>query len=96
MAPDRETHLRQLYESLIQLTAGQIGWVQTVVEQFQKPANFLAKIRLGVRAIEVETGHIAPEVTKLNSGLGAVRNGMRDIDANLGAVIAGVSKQGTR
>jgi hypothetical protein len=62
--------------------------------RFHKPANYLAKVRMGVRAIEVETGHIAPEVTKLNSGLGAVRDGMRAIDANLGAVMAGVSKQG--
>jgi restriction endonuclease SmaI-like protein len=40
MLPDRERHLRQLYESLSALTDGQIGWVQTVVEQFQKPASF--------------------------------------------------------
>jgi Type II site-specific deoxyribonuclease len=40
MTPDRETHLRQLYESLRELTDGQIGWVQTVVEQFHKPASF--------------------------------------------------------
>ena len=75
----------------IMRTLEEIGGPAT---RFHKPANYLAKIRMGVRAIEVETGHIAPEVTRLNSGLGAVRNGMRDIDANLGAVIAGVSKQG--
>jgi len=40
MTPEREIHLRNLYESLRDLTEGQIGWVQTVVEQFHKPASF--------------------------------------------------------
>lgn len=40
MTPERESHLRHLYESLRGLTDGQLGWVQTVVEQFQKPASF--------------------------------------------------------
>jgi Type II site-specific deoxyribonuclease len=40
MLPDRERHLRQLYEVVSTLTDGQIGWIETVVEQFQKPANF--------------------------------------------------------
>jgi len=61
--------------------------------RFRQPANFLAKIRLGVRAIEVETGGLVPQVTKLNAGLTAIRDGLRAIDANLGGVIAGVSKQ---
>ena len=38
--------------------------------------SFLAKIRLGLRAIEVETGHIPRQVTKLNVGLSAVRDGL--------------------
>jgi hypothetical protein len=40
MSPDREVHLRRLYESLTQLTNGQIGWVEAVVEQFRKPFSF--------------------------------------------------------
>jgi hypothetical protein len=40
MTPERETHLRHLYESLRDLTDGQIGWIETVVEQFHKPASF--------------------------------------------------------
>jgi Type II site-specific deoxyribonuclease len=40
MLPDREAHLRRLYESLKNLTDGQLGWVHTVVEQFRKPASF--------------------------------------------------------
>jgi len=61
--------------------------------RFRRPANFLANIRLGVRAIEVETGGIAPQATKLNGGLAAIRDGLRAIDANLGGTIDGVSKQ---
>jgi hypothetical protein len=42
MTPERETHLRHLYESLRDLTDGQIGWLETVVEQFHKPPQFPA------------------------------------------------------
>ena len=61
--------------------------------RFRRPSNFLAKIRLGVRAIEMETGGLVPQVTKLNAGLTAIRDGLRAIDSNLGGVIDGVSKQ---
>ena len=40
MTPERETHLRNLYTSLRDLTDGQIGWIETVVEQFHKPSSF--------------------------------------------------------
>ena len=56
-------------------------------------ASYLSKIRMGVRAIEVETGLIAPQVTKLNETLTQVRDGLVVVDANLGGVIAAVSKQ---
>lgn len=58
-----------------------------------KPTSYLAKIRMGVRAIEVETGHLPVEVTQLNEGLTQVRDGLRQIDANLGALISAVSSQ---
>ncbi len=57
------------------------------------PSSYLSKIRLGVRAIEVQTGALAPYVTTLNAGLSAVRDGLKAIDANLGGVIAAVSRQ---
>ncbi len=57
-------------------------------------ASFLSKIRLGVRAIEVQTGGLAPQVIQLNAGLTAVRDGMVAIDGNLDGVIANVSAQG--
>ena len=58
------------------------------------PASFLSKIRLGVRAIEVQTGGLAPAVIQLNGGLSAVRDGLVAIDNNLDGVIANVSAQG--
>ncbi len=58
------------------------------------PSSFLSKIRLGVRAIEVQTGGLAPEVIKLNGGLSAVRDGLGVIDSNLDGVITAVSAQG--
>lgn len=57
-------------------------------------ASFLAKIRMGVRAIESETGMIAPQVTRLNDTLTKVRDGLIVVDNNLGGVIAAVSRQG--
>lgn len=60
------------------------------------PASFLSKIRMGVRAIESETGMIAPQVTQLNTTLTKVRDGLIVVDGNLGGVIAAVSQQGAR
>lgn len=68
----------------------QIGGPAT---RFFKPTNYLSKIRLGLRAIEVHTGHIAPQVTTLNGQLTSIRDGLRAIDTSLGGVIAGVQKQ---
>ena len=56
-------------------------------------ASLLSKIRMGVRAIEVQTGYIAPQVTKLNGTLTSVRDGLGAIDSNLAGVIANVSRQ---
>ena len=64
--------------------------------RFAAPANYLSKIRLGVRAIEWQTEALAPYVTRLNGGLGAIRDGLKVIDANLAGMIAAVSRQATR
>ena len=56
-------------------------------------ASYLSKIRMGVRAIETETGMIAPQVTQLNATLTQVRDGLVVVNGNLGGVIAAVSKQ---
>lgn len=58
--------------------------------------SFLAKIRMGLRAIEIETGHIPREVTKLNAGLAAVRDGLGVVDGNFARLAAAVVKQEAR
>lgn len=56
-------------------------------------ASYLSKIRMGVRAIEVQTGAIPKEVTKLNITLTSIRDGLVVVDSNLAGVIAAVSRQ---
>ena len=58
--------------------------------------SFLAKIRLGLRAIEIETGHIPGEVPKLNEGLGQIANGLDIVDRNLGQLAVALQRQETR
>ena len=58
------------------------------------PTSLLAKIRLGVRAIEQETGALAPEVTQLNEGLTAIAGGLRAVDDQLAGTVAAAAKQG--
>ncbi len=53
----------------------------------------MAKIRVGLRAIEIETGNIPTEVTRLNGGLAAIRDGLGAVDANLGRLAAGLQRQ---
>lgn len=60
------------------------------------PTSLLAKIRLGVRAIEQETGALAPEVTHLNEGLTTLAVGLRAVDDHLAGTVAAVVKQGGR
>jgi hypothetical protein len=61
--------------------------------RFVPPVNYLSKIRFGVRAIEKQTEALAPQVTRLNSRLGAIRDGLKATDDNLAAVIAAVARQ---
>lgn len=56
-------------------------------------ASYLSRIRMGVRAIEVHAGSIAPRVTTLNTGLAAVRDGLQQVDRDLAGVIDAVSGQ---
>jgi hypothetical protein len=79
-----------LFLRAIDRTLEEIGGPAT---RFVRPVNYLAKIRLGLRAIERQTDALAPHVTRVNGGLGAIRDGLRAIDANLGGVIAAVSRQ---
>lgn len=64
--------------------------------RFFRPVNYLSKIRLGLRAIEVETSHLPPLATELNTTLTSIRDGLRAIDAGLGQVIVNVQRQEER
>ncbi len=56
------------------------------------PTSWLAKLRLGLRAIESETAQIEPQVTTLNSGLGAVDGGLRQVVGDLNASVSALRK----
>jgi hypothetical protein len=75
---------------------GELETIGGPATRFVAPANYLAKIRLGVRAIERQTDALAPQVGRLNAGLTAVRDGLRAIDGNLARLIASVSRQDRR
>jgi len=79
-----------LYLRAISRELEEIGGPAT---RFYKPVNYLSKIRLGLRAIEIETGHLVPQVTTLNTALTSIREGLKAIDANLTGVIAAVQHQ---
>jgi hypothetical protein len=79
-----------LFLRAIDRTLEEIGGPAT---RFVTPMNYLAKIRLGLRAIERQTDALAPYVTKLSAGLSAIRDGLKAIDGNLAGLIAAVSRQ---
>lgn len=56
--------------------------------------SYLAKLRLGLRAIETETGHLPIEVTKLNGTLTNTAGGLKVVDEHLVGTIDAVVKQG--
>jgi hypothetical protein len=57
------------------------------------PTSLLAKIRLGVRAIEQETAALAPEATRLNGGLASIATGLRAVDDHLAGTVAAALRQ---
>jgi hypothetical protein len=57
------------------------------------PISWLAKIRFGLRAIETETGQLAPLVTNLNTGLAVLDGGLRQVERDLGAAVANLRRQ---
>ena len=59
-----------------------------------KPTSYLAKLRMGLRAIEKETSHLAPQVTQVNAGLTQIAGGLASVDKHLVGTIAAVVKQG--
>ncbi|HIC39882.1 MAG TPA: hypothetical protein EYO74_00540 [Piscirickettsiaceae bacterium] len=51
------------------------------------PTSYLAKLRLGLRAIEMETGHLTPQVVRANENLTKIAGGLGAVDDNLVGVI---------
>ena len=50
------------------------------------PDSYLAKLSFGLRAIEKETSHLAPQVTQLNQGLEALASELSTSDEHLESV----------
>lgn len=80
----------------VRAIVGELEGIGGPATRFIRPVNYLSKIRLGLRAIEVETGHIVPQVTQLNQTLTSIRDGLRAIDGSLGGVITNVQRQDQR
>lgn len=57
------------------------------------PTSYLARLRLGLRAIETETGHLPPQVTQLNERLSAVAEALQAVDQHLVTTIDAVQRQ---
>ncbi len=55
--------------------------------------SYLAKLRLGLRAIERETSHLPAAVPRINDGLGALAGGLTAVDATLGRAYASLEAQ---
>ena len=69
--------------------------ISTVLESIGgRPTSYLAKLRMGLRAIEKETSHLAPQVTKVNAGLTQIAGGLVSVDKHLVGTIAAVTRQG--
>jgi hypothetical protein len=60
---------------------------------YSSRASYLSKIAFGVRAIEQQTGHLAPEVIRLNESLTKAAGGLRSIDGHLVRTIEAVVRQ---
>ena len=55
--------------------------------------SFLGKLRMGLRAIETETGHLPVQVTKLNTTLTNIGAGLKVVNTNLEGTIQHALKQ---
>lgn len=55
--------------------------------------SYLAKLRLGLRAIEVETGHLPTQATQLNDTLQAIAGGLQTVDQGLVATATAATRQ---
>jgi hypothetical protein len=60
---------------------------------YSSRASYLGKIAFGVRAIEQQTGHLGPEVVRLNESLTKAAGGLKSIDGHLVRTIEAVVRQ---
>jgi hypothetical protein len=51
------------------------------------PTSYLAKIRFGLRAIEVETSHLQPQAAALTGGLRRLDEALRGVERDLTATL---------
>ncbi len=58
-----------------------------------KGDSYLAKLRLGLRAIDRETSHLPVAVPRINAGLGELAGGLTAVDATLGDAYASLVAQ---
>jgi hypothetical protein len=58
--------------------------------------SLLAKLRLGLRAIERETSHLPAAAPKINTGLQEIARGLMQVDSTLGALYADLKAQEKR
>ena len=56
------------------------------------PESFLAKLRLGLRAIEKQTSHLPPMVGEINTVLSSIKGGLPVLASNLTPQSATVKK----
>lgn len=56
--------------------------------------SYLAKLRLGLRAIERETSHLPRTAPAINAALGATATGLTEVRDGLGRVVQGLTKGG--
>ncbi|SMB94690.1 hypothetical protein SAMN00120144_2057 [Hymenobacter roseosalivarius DSM 11622] len=55
--------------------------------------SFLGKLRMGLRAIETETGHLPVQVTRLNTTLTNIGAGLKVVNTNLEGTIQNALQQ---
>jgi uncharacterized protein YoxC len=55
--------------------------------------SLLARLRVGLRAIEQETGHLPEQATRLNGTLKDTSEGLKVVNKHLAGTIDAVSKQ---
>ena len=58
--------------------------------------SYLAKLRLGLRAIERETSHLPAAAPGINAGLATTAKGLMGVDDTLGGLHKALLAQGTR